>query len=170
MICYNVCVTSARSTSARPIMYPRCPAPSNSPGMLHTFQWSYLHTGILPRLKSCVCHSYENYRGVHPFFPFWNSSLAPHDPPLITLCFQPLANCPNCKSFVLTFIQQCRGWVYYPPLFPSTNNQPSDILSGEGRDRRQVARLTYISGVGERIQFGVKWSYMSGETRPREVG
>ncbi len=28
------------------------------------YQWSYLHTGILPPVNSFVCHSYENCRGV----------------------------------------------------------------------------------------------------------
>jgi hypothetical protein len=37
-------------------------------------QWSYLYTGILPRLKSLVCRSYENCRGVGVFFPFRNAS------------------------------------------------------------------------------------------------
>jgi hypothetical protein len=37
-------------------------------------QWSYLYTGILPRLKSFVCHSYENCRGVGVFFPIRNAS------------------------------------------------------------------------------------------------
>jgi hypothetical protein len=36
--------------------------------------WSYLHTGMLPRLISFVCHSYENTRGAGVFFPFRNSS------------------------------------------------------------------------------------------------
>ena len=38
--------------------------------------WSYLHTGTLLPLISFVCHSYENCRGGHRFFPFWNSTLA----------------------------------------------------------------------------------------------
>jgi len=41
----------------------------------HPHQWSYLYTGILPPLKSFVCHSYENCRGGGAFFPFWNSPL-----------------------------------------------------------------------------------------------
>jgi hypothetical protein len=41
------------------------------PRSLHPLQWSYLHTGMKPPLKSCVSHSYENSPGVGLFFPFW---------------------------------------------------------------------------------------------------
>ena len=37
-------------------------------------EWSYLHIGTKPPLKSFACHSYENCRGVGEFFPFWNST------------------------------------------------------------------------------------------------
>jgi len=37
----------------------------------HQVNWSYLSTGPLPRLISCICHSYENTGGVGVFFPFW---------------------------------------------------------------------------------------------------
>ena len=33
--------------------------------------WSYQHTGTLPRLIFFASHSYENYRRVGVFFPFW---------------------------------------------------------------------------------------------------
>ncbi len=35
-------------------------------------EWSYHQTGILPRLKSFICCSYENCRRGWTFFPFWN--------------------------------------------------------------------------------------------------
>jgi len=43
--------------------------------------WSYLHTGTLPRLISFVSHSYENGRGVYLKFPFWNSAPCARRPP-----------------------------------------------------------------------------------------
>ncbi len=47
-----------------------------------------------------------------PFFfcqPLTNCPrFATHSEPL---SFQPITSCPFCKSFVLTTIQQCRGWV-----------------------------------------------------------
>src|SRR5690242_17089901 len=63
---------------------PACPVPDGErahrvEGSLHSssnhfHQWSYHQTGISPRLKSFVSHSYENCRGVSCLFPFWNCS------------------------------------------------------------------------------------------------
>jgi hypothetical protein len=58
--------------------------------------------------------------------------------------------------------------VYVPPFLPSRAIEPSRTLRKEGRDRPLIA-LAYISGIGEGIQFGVKWSYMSAQARPGEV-
>ena len=50
---------------------PFIPVPSSCP-----VQWSYLQTGLLARLISFVCHSYEKCRGCTQFFPKWNALLS----------------------------------------------------------------------------------------------
>jgi|SRR5689334_3427140 hypothetical protein len=69
--------------------------PPSQPPFTPKPTWSYHQTGILPRLKPFVSHSYENCRGVYLFFftqseakgPFWNSPLATrHSPLLLPAC------------------------------------------------------------------------------------
>src|SRR5713101_4424682 len=90
--------------------------------------------------NSFICHSYENCRGVYPFFPFWHcqSQVTNHESPFLPplsfqsltncprfathsepLSFQPITNCSICKSFVLIMIQQYPGWVGTSLLRPS---------------------------------------------------
>ena len=69
--------------------------PPSQPPFTPKPTWSYHQTGILPRLKPFVSHSYENCRGVYLFFftqseakgPFWDSPLATrHSPLLLPAC------------------------------------------------------------------------------------
>src|SRR6266581_5293162 len=76
VLCQNSTKASALVgwNGTRPPMRSHRALLPNRKGPAHPPQWSYLHTGILPRLNSFVCHSYENCRGVGVFFPFWNGA------------------------------------------------------------------------------------------------
>ena len=72
-------------------------SPDSAPGAGSLPFWSYRQTGTLPRLISFVCHSYENCRGVYPFFPFWNSTSAL--PPQTTGHYSSLLFSNECRLF-----------------------------------------------------------------------
>jgi hypothetical protein len=66
--------------------------------------------------NSFVCHSYENCRGVHQQFPFWNSPLA--HLPLFTgadpLFFHALTKCSSSNPFLLFSLHFDGGGGVYP--------------------------------------------------------
>jgi hypothetical protein len=96
-----------------------------SPRSLHPTKRSYLHTGMKPQLKSCVCHSYENCRGVGVFFPEWNSRSATQ-PSFTSILPYTLPSSVCFKSFIYHSYENCRGGGLF---FPEWNSTPSDRCS-----------------------------------------
>jgi hypothetical protein len=105
--------------SARAPMLPRPAVLQSRPALLHLPPWSYHQTGILPRLKSFISHSYENCRGVPSFFPIRNASipatsarvlvLVHESRALSSLSFQSLPTIKSSNPHVLTTIRNAGG-------------------------------------------------------------
>src|SRR6266436_107637 len=95
---------------------------SGGRGDAMTSQWSYLHTGTLPRLISFISHSYAN-TGVVALFPFWNvqarrSSLAGTNTSVLAFSLLTTENCTvtafsvqsrNCVAFFAAAMQIVHG-------------------------------------------------------------
>ena len=91
--------------------------------------WSYQHTGTLPRLIFFASHSYENYRGVGVFFPFW-FTLGAAEWTSTSAHASPTRPLPAAPFSIFTF--PFSVWLDSQPLpsGSSTSHQPAPTLSG----------------------------------------
>jgi len=104
--------------------YQLCESPKNyllPLQSLTNFTGLFIHsvvTSIMVFRCQPRCNATDLFRSALARFALTNSQSLTNCPPLPphvdSLSFQQLPNCPICKSFVLIFLQQCRGWRVLP--------------------------------------------------------
>jgi hypothetical protein len=111
----------------------RCPPAPNFP-----FSHSPYTLPSSVSRKPCICHSYENTRGVGVFLPFSSSSIASQHTPLCSALF-------SCAyelqiSQLLSFDIHPNWWGYPPLTFKRASGLSSDHFCYSGRPKMIVGQ------------------------------